>query len=81
MNQVCLILVFTALMGVWDTSQGYLISNVLQRRAFRKSPLKACFDCDVVRNTQIFCNVELTGASIQAVGFDMDYTLAQVCGI
>jgi hypothetical protein len=27
---------------------------------------------------KIFCNVELNGATIEAVGFDMDYTLAQV---
>jgi HAD superfamily 5'-nucleotidase-like hydrolase len=27
--------------------------------------------------TQIFCNVELNGNSIDAVGFDMDFTLAQ----
>ena len=26
---------------------------------------------------QIFCNVELNGATIEAVGFDMDFTLAQ----
>jgi len=26
---------------------------------------------------QIFCNVELNGANIEAVGFDMDFTLAQ----
>lgn len=29
-------------------------------------------------NRQIFCNVELNGESIEAVGFDMDFTLAQV---
>lgn len=29
-------------------------------------------------NTSIFCNVELNGANLQAVGFDMDFTLAQV---
>lgn len=28
-------------------------------------------------NTSIFCNVELNGANLQAVGFDMDFTLAQ----
>jgi hypothetical protein len=28
---------------------------------------------------QIYCNVELNGANLEAVGFDMDYTLAQVC--
>ena len=27
---------------------------------------------------EIFCNTELSGSSIEAVGFDMDYTLAQV---
>lgn len=27
---------------------------------------------------QIFCNVELNGSYIEAVGFDMDFTLAQV---
>jgi hypothetical protein len=27
---------------------------------------------------QIFCNVELNGEVVEAVGFDMDYTLAQV---
>ena len=27
---------------------------------------------------KVFCNVELNGATIEAVGFDMDYTLAQV---
>lgn len=29
---------------------------------------------------QIFCNVELNCASLEAVGFDMDFTLAQVRG-
>ena len=29
-------------------------------------------------NKQIFCNVELNGDTLQAVGFDMDFTLAQV---
>jgi hypothetical protein len=28
---------------------------------------------------QIFCNVELNGENLEAVGFDMDFTLAQVC--
>lgn len=27
---------------------------------------------------QIFCNVELNGENLEAVGFDMDFTLAQV---
>lgn len=27
---------------------------------------------------QIFCNVELNGDNLEAVGFDMDFTLAQV---
>lgn len=27
---------------------------------------------------KIFCNVELNGQSVEAVGFDMDFTLAQV---
>lgn len=27
---------------------------------------------------EIFCNTEMNGAAIEAVGFDMDYTLAQV---
>lgn len=27
---------------------------------------------------KIFCNIELNGASLEAVGFDMDFTLAQV---
>ena len=27
---------------------------------------------------QVFCNVELNGQAIEAVGFDMDFTLAQV---
>jgi hypothetical protein len=27
---------------------------------------------------EIFCNTEINGASIEAIGFDMDYTLAQV---
>jgi hypothetical protein len=29
-------------------------------------------------NTTIFCNVELNCANLEAVGFDMDFTLAQV---
>ena len=29
-------------------------------------------------NKKIFCNVELNGHSVEAVGFDMDFTLAQV---
>jgi len=29
-------------------------------------------------NKKIFCNVELNGQSVEAVGFDMDFTLAQV---
>jgi len=29
-------------------------------------------------NSTIFCNVELNCANLEAVGFDMDYTLAQV---
>jgi hypothetical protein len=29
-------------------------------------------------NNSVFCNVELNGANLQAVGFDMDFTLAQV---
>lgn len=29
-------------------------------------------------NQQIFCNVELNGENLEAVGFDMDFTLAQV---
>lgn len=29
-------------------------------------------------NTQIYCNVELNTDYIEAVGFDMDFTLAQV---
>ena len=28
-------------------------------------------------NRKVFCNVELNGESIEAVGFDMDFTLAQ----
>lgn len=31
---------------------------------------------DITRN--IFCNVELNCANLEAVGFDMDFTLAQV---
>ena len=33
---------------------------------------------DTDNTREIFCNTELTGTSIEAVGFDMDYTLAQV---
>ncbi len=29
-------------------------------------------------NTTIFCNVELNCANLEAIGFDMDFTLAQV---
>lgn len=29
-------------------------------------------------NSQIFCNVELNANNLEAVGFDMDFTLAQV---
>lgn len=29
-------------------------------------------------NTRIFCNVELDLSSLEAIGFDMDFTLAQV---
>jgi hypothetical protein len=29
-------------------------------------------------NQSIFCNVELNATNLQAVGFDMDFTLAQV---
>jgi hypothetical protein len=32
-------------------------------------------------NTHIYCNVELNLASLEAVGFDMDFTLAQVSSI
>lgn len=44
-----------------------------QFRRFSNSP------AEDVANRRIFCNVELNAESIEAVGFDMDYTLAQVC--
>jgi len=33
---------------------------------------------DINLDTQIYCNVELNTDYIEAVGFDMDFTLAQV---
>lgn len=69
------------ILGLFDYSHGFLLNRMFHRRALRKTQVNAAFDCDVIRNSQIFCNVELTGASIQAVGFDMDYTLAQVGGL
>ena len=30
-----------------------------------------------IPHTQIYCNVELNGANLEAIGFDMDFTLAQ----
>ena len=35
-------------------------------------------DIDINLDTQIYCNVELNTDYIEAVGFDMDFTLAQV---
>lgn len=32
-------------------------------------------------NTEVFCNVELDLSSLEAIGFDMDFTLAQVKNI
>lgn len=56
--------------------------SVFGRRAFERrllsqairSPLHSTVPADV------FCNVELNAAYIEAVGFDMDFTLARVRG-
>lgn len=51
-------------------------------RTERPSGLQSAFsrksDVEDELKKQIYCNVELNGSYIEAVGFDLDFTLAQV---
>lgn len=66
----------------------YIVNNIRnQRSRVVRSQSVTCFSQNNENNVfskpgisrQIFCNIELNGASLEAVGFDMDFTLAQVC--
>lgn len=50
-----------------------------QKTVFSSSLCMTHDHLDSSLSKKIFCNVELNGQSVEAVGFDMDFTLAQVC--
>jgi 5' nucleotidase family len=67
--------------------QGSLVSSFITNCLSRNSKFSAqslkrtCLNVQVAPGpdlaNQIFCNVELNAANLEAVGFDMDFTLAQ----
>lgn len=52
-------------------------SRIMLAHSMRNKCLKMRTD-GIDLSTQIFCNVELNADYIEAVGFDLDFTLAQV---
>ena len=56
--------------NIKKVSNGMTVSNTAE-------PILSNWRIDHL-NTTTFCNVELNCANLEAIGFDMDYTLAQV---
>ena len=62
--------------GLFCQSIGLHLSN--SRLRLRRDDDSIAINDNLDLRTQIFCNAELNGDYIEAVGFDMDFTLAQV---
>ena len=72
---VKIILIVSLLASVFSFNGGRASYN-----RFRSMPLQSqlLVPQHLDLSQQIFCNVELNGDNLEAVGFDMDFTLAQV---
>ncbi len=47
-------------------------------QTFRSITTESHVNFEYTPNKAVFCNVELNGGHLEAVGFDMDFTLVQV---
>ncbi len=68
------------LCAILPTKQFTMYYNVKMQSFIRMSVYDS-FQVGPISNQKVFCNIELNGETIEAIGFDMDYTLAQVVEI